>query len=120
MIGGQLNLRDADRSGALEFTRAASDYRLDEETATLLVRPRGWHLAEQHLTVDGEPVAGAFLDFGLYFFHNAQRLLDTGRGPYFYLPKTGVATSRRGCGTTSSARPRTGSGSPAGRSRPRC
>ena len=87
IIGGQLNLRDAVH-GALEFSEGGKDYRLGEETATLLVRPRGWHLVDRHVTVDGEPVAGAFLDFGLYFFHNAKRLIDTGAGPYFYLPKT--------------------------------
>jgi malate synthase len=86
LIGGQLNLRDAiDRN--LDFSVDGKDYRLDEETATLLVRPRGWHLNERHVTVDDEPVAGALLDFGLYFFHNAKRLLDRGAGPYFYLPK---------------------------------
>jgi len=87
IIGGQLNLRDAiDRS--LEFSADGKEYRLDEETATLLVRPRGWHLVDRHITVDGEPIAGAILDFGLYAFHNAKRLLDGGAGPYFYLPKT--------------------------------
>jgi malate synthase len=86
VIGGQLNLRDA-IEGALDFELDGKAYRLDEETATLLVRPRGWHLDERHVTVDGEPVAGALLDFGLYFFTNAKRLLDHGAGPYFYLPK---------------------------------
>src|SRR4051794_1655245 len=86
VVGGQLNLRDA-IEGALDFELDGKAYRLDEETATLLVRPRGWHLDEQHVTVDDEPVAGAFLDFGLYFFTNAKRLLDRGAGPYFYLPK---------------------------------
>ena len=59
-----------------------------DEVATLLVRPRGWHLREKHIEVDGEPVVGAFMDFGLFFFHNARRLVDKGSGPYFYLPKT--------------------------------
>src|SRR5438045_1740416 len=58
-----------------------------EKTATLVVRPRGWHLVERHLTVDGIPVSGAVFDFGLYVFHNAKRLLKRGSGPYFYLPK---------------------------------
>ena len=53
----------------------------------LIVRPRGWHLPERHVLVDGEPISGSLFDFGLYFFHNAQRLLDAGSGPYFYLPK---------------------------------
>jgi malate synthase len=87
MIDGQLNLRDA-IDGTLEFTSPeGKEYKLNDEVATLLVRPRGWHLPERHLLVDGEPIAGCFLDFGLYFFHNAQRLLDKGSGPYFYLPK---------------------------------
>src|SRR5262249_14988139 len=62
-------------------------YRLNEQTATLLVRPRGWHLPEKHVLVDGSPIAGALFDFGLYFFHNARRLLERGSAPYFYLPK---------------------------------
>ncbi|HSS51911.1 MAG TPA: malate synthase A, partial [Thermoanaerobaculia bacterium] len=63
------------------------EYRLNERTATLLVRPRGWHLAERHLRVDGEPVSASLFDFGLYFFHNAAELVKRGTGPYFYLPK---------------------------------
>ena len=63
------------------------EYALNAETATLLVRPRGWHLDERHMMVDGEPVSGSLFDFGLYFFHNAQELIDRGSGPYFYLPK---------------------------------
>ena len=88
MIEGHVNLIDA-IEGAIEFTQEedGKEYRLGEETATLLVRPRGWHLPEKHMTVDGEPIAGALVDFGFYFFHNAQRLLDKGSGPYFYLPK---------------------------------
>ncbi|HYZ29886.1 MAG TPA: hypothetical protein VE570_12570, partial [Thermoleophilaceae bacterium] len=87
MIEGHVNLIDA-IEGTIEFTQDdGKEYRLNEEVATLLVRPRGWHLPEKHLTVDGEPVAGAFADFGLYFFHNARRLLERGSGPYFYLPK---------------------------------
>src|SRR4051794_9218081 len=87
MIEGQQNLTDA-IDGTIEFTSPdGKEYRLNDEVATLLVRPRGWHLPEKHLRVDGQPVAGALVDFGLYFFRNAQRLLDTGSGPYFYLPK---------------------------------
>jgi malate synthase len=87
MIGGQVNLADAVR-GTIEFTSPEGrEYRLEEDTATLLVRPRGWHLPERHLTVDGEPVAGALVDFGLYLHRNARELLDRGAGPYFYLPK---------------------------------
>src|SRR5207248_5534510 len=62
-------------------------YRLNDEVATLLVRPRGWHLPEKHLLIDGQPISGSLFDFGLYFFHNARRLLEKGSGPYFYLPK---------------------------------
>ena len=61
--------------------------RLNEKMATLLVRPRGWHLPEKHVLVDGQPISGSLFDFGLYFFHNAQELMARGSGPYFYLPK---------------------------------
>ncbi|MFC5909781.1 malate synthase A [Streptacidiphilus monticola] len=95
VVDGQLNLIDA-LERRIDFTSAeGKSYALrpDAELATIVVRPRGWHLDEAHLTVDGEPVAGAFVDFGLYFFHNAARLLargeqDPNSGPYFYLPKT--------------------------------
>jgi malate synthase len=87
MVEGQVNLIDA-IEGTIEFTQEdGKEYRLQENTATLLVRPRGWHLPEKHMTVDGQPIAGAFVDFGLYFFHNAKRLLGKGSGPYMYLPK---------------------------------
>jgi malate synthase len=87
MIGGQVNLIDAIER-KIEFTSPeGKSYRLQDELATLLVRPRGWHLREKHIVVDGQTVAGALVDFGLYFFHNARRLLDRGTGPYFYLPK---------------------------------
>jgi malate synthase len=87
-VGGQVNLIDA-IEGTIEFTdpRTEREYRLDDETATLLVRPRGWHLPEAHVTVDGSPVSGSLFDFGLFFFHNAHRLVERGTGPYFYLPK---------------------------------
>ena len=87
MVDGQANLADAIRGTIALTTTDGKQYRLDEETATLLVRPRGWHLAERHLTVDGEPVAGGLFDFALYLFHNARELLERGAGPYFYLPK---------------------------------
>jgi malate synthase len=85
---GQRNLRDAVR-GDIEYDHPRKDkvYRLNDEVATLLVRPRGWHLVEKHMRVDGEPVSASLFDFGLYFFHNAQALVDKGSGPYFYLPK---------------------------------
>jgi malate synthase len=87
MLAGQLNLRDA-IDGTITYDGSdGRHYELVERPATLLVRPRGWHLVERHITLDGVPVAGAFVDFGLYFFHNARRLLERGSGPYFYLPK---------------------------------
>ena len=87
MIEGHVNLTDAIER-TIEFTSPdGREYSLNDEVATLLVRPRGWHLPEKHLSVDGQPPAGAFVDFGLHVFHNARRLLDKGSGPYFYLPK---------------------------------
>jgi malate synthase len=87
MIGGQINLTQA-IEGTLGFTSdEGKTYELNDETATLLVRPRGWHLPERHLEIGGRPAAGALVDFGLYFFRNAKRLLERGAGPYFYLPK---------------------------------
>jgi malate synthase len=84
---GQANLGDAVR-GSIEYrSPEGKHYSLNKKTAVLLVRPRGWHLPEKHLFVDGEPVSGSLFDFGLYFFHNARALLDKGTGPYFYLPK---------------------------------
>jgi malate synthase len=87
MIGGQVNLADAVRRTIEHSEPDGREYRLDEETATLLVRPRGWHLVERHLTVDGAPVAGGLVDAGLYVFHNARELLERGAGPFLYLPK---------------------------------
>src|SRR5215470_14259544 len=87
MVEGQINLRDAIRRTITFTNPEGRDYRLNERTAVLFVRPRGWHLDEKHLLVDGEPVAGAFFDFGLFFFHNARELMARGSGPYFYLPK---------------------------------
>jgi malate synthase len=85
-IDGHVNLRDAVRR-TIEFRSGAKEYRLNDTTATLLVRPRGWHLLEKHLLVDGKPVSASLFDFALYFFHNAKELLARGSGPYFYLPK---------------------------------
>ena len=88
LVRGQLNLHDANRH-RLTFTDAASgrEYALAERTAVPLVRPRGWHLDERHVLVDGEPVSGALFDAALYLVHNAEYLLAHGSGPYFYLPK---------------------------------
>jgi malate synthase len=89
VVGGQLNLWDAVRR-TVGFTSPDGrtyELRTDVRLATIVVRPRGWHLDERHITVDGEPAVGALVDFGLYFFHNAAALLDSGSGPYFYLPK---------------------------------
>ncbi|CAM5256070.1 malate synthase A [Streptomyces narbonensis] len=91
VVLGQVNLIDA-YTRNIDFTdaRSGKSYALKPagELATVVMRPRGWHLEERHLTFDGRPVPGALVDFGLYFFHNAQRLIDLGKGPYFYLPKT--------------------------------
>jgi malate synthase len=87
MVEGQINLRDAIRRTINFRTPEGKDYKLKEDTAVLLVRPRGWHLSEKHLLVDGKEVPGALFDFGLYFFHNARELMERGSGPYFYLPK---------------------------------
>lgn len=87
-IQGQLNLRDAVR-GTIDYTHPTKGkyYTLNPETATLMVRPRGWHLEEKHLLCAGERMSGSLVDFGLYFFHNAAELIAQGSGPYFYLPK---------------------------------
>jgi malate synthase len=87
MVGGQLNLRDAIER-RIDFTSPeGKSYALGDELATIVVRPRGWHLPEKHITVDGEPMSGSLVDFALYFFHCGQRQIDAGKGPYFYLPK---------------------------------
>src|SRR3954470_24860684 len=85
-IEGQFNLRDAVRR-TISFSSGTKNYALNEKTATLVVRPRGWHLLEKHLLVDGQPVSASLFDFGLYFFHNAKEAIARGTGPYFYLPK---------------------------------
>src|SRR5947208_10032785 len=86
VVEGQVNLRDAVR-GTIRLETPEKTYALGEETATLIVRPRGWHLPERHVLVDGEPVSASLFDFGLAFFHNAREQLERGSGPYFYLPK---------------------------------
>ncbi|NKI41989.1 malate synthase A [Streptomyces physcomitrii] len=87
IVGGQLNLLDAVERRIDFTTPEGKEYRLGENLATLVVRPRGWHLVEKHLVVDGRPLSASLVDFGLYFFHCAQRQIDAGHGPYFYLPK---------------------------------
>jgi malate synthase len=86
LLAGQANLQDAVRR-IITLTTSEKSYALNEKTATLMVRPRGWHLPEKHFLADGKPVSASLFDFGLYFFHNAQELLNRSSGPYFYLPK---------------------------------
>ncbi len=87
VIDGQANVYDAVRRTIRLVAETGKTYELNDETATLLIRPRGWHLDEAHLAVDGEPMSGSLVDAGLHLFHNAAELLAWGSGPYFYLPK---------------------------------
>ena len=87
LIEGQINLRDAVRRDISFQSPEGKSYKLNNTTATLLVRPRGWHLIERHLEIDGEPISASIFDFALYFFHNAKALLAANSGPYYYLPK---------------------------------
>src|SRR5690348_5165495 len=87
LVEGQANLTDAIERRINFTSPEGKEYKLNEKVATLLVRPRGWHLDERHVEVDGKPMSGGIFDFGIYFFHNAERLLKKGSGPYFYLPK---------------------------------
>jgi malate synthase len=87
VVQGQINLRDAVR-GTIRFVNEQGKvYELGEHVATLMVRPRGWHMEEKHALLDGKPISASLFDFGLYFFHNARALIEKGSGPYFYLPK---------------------------------
>ncbi len=86
-VQGHLNLRDAVRRRIEFVSPEGKQYRLNEKTAALFVRPRGWHLPEKHVRIDGQPISGGIFDFALYFFHNAKELVARGTGPYFYLPK---------------------------------
>ncbi|KAI9023063.1 malate synthase A [Phycomyces nitens] len=89
LISGQVNMRDAIRE-TISFTNPNGkkyELRKDGKLSTLIVRPRGWHMVEKHVLVDGEPMSASLFDFGLYFFHNAKELIKRGKGPYFYLPK---------------------------------
>src|SRR5918999_1715215 len=88
MLESQLNLRDAvNRTISFDDPDTGKHYEVGEDPAVIIARPRGWHLPEKHMLVDGRPVPGPLFDFGLYFFHNAQNLVDQGSGPYFYVPK---------------------------------
>ncbi|MBI4164676.1 MAG: malate synthase A [Acidobacteria bacterium] len=86
-LDGQINLRDAVRRTISYRSPEGKEYELAKGTATLMVRPRGWHLDEKHFLVAGKPISGSLFDFGLFFFHNAKALIGQGSGPYFYLPK---------------------------------
>jgi malate synthase len=86
MIAGQINLRDAVRR-SITLDQEGKKYALNDKTAVLMARPRGWHLNEKHVLIDGQQISGSLFDFALYFFHNAKELLKRGSGPYFYLPK---------------------------------
>jgi len=87
LISGQSNLYDAVRRTISYLSPEGKRYYLNSKPATLIVRPRGWHLPEKHMLIDGQPMSGSLVDFGLFFFHNARELLENGSGPYFYLPK---------------------------------
>jgi malate synthase len=87
VLEGQVNLRDAVRREIRYTSPEGKSYELSDHLATLLVRPRGWHLVEKHVWIDGKPVSASLFDFALYFFHNARELMDRGTGPYFYVPK---------------------------------
>ncbi len=87
MMTGQINLADAVRRKISYTNEAGKEYKLNKDVATLIVRPRGWHLEEKHILIDGKPAPGGIVDFALYFFHNAKEALKRGTGPYFYLPK---------------------------------
>src|SRR3954466_14970840 len=86
MIDGQINLRDAVRR-TISFQQGGKHYQLKDKPAVLIPRPRGWHLDEKHVLIDGQPVSGGIFDFAMFFFHNAKELIARGSGPYFYLPK---------------------------------
>ncbi|MEA2594224.1 MAG: malate synthase [Thermomicrobiales bacterium] len=87
VLDGQRNMMDAVRRTVSFDDPSGKSYRLNDETATVVVRPRGWHLVERHVLVDGQPISASLFDFGLMFFHNAKEQLERGAGPYFYLPK---------------------------------
>lgn len=86
-MNGQINLKDAVRRTISFKNPDGKEYKLNDKTATLMVRPRGWHLEERNILLDNKPFSASLFDFGLYFFHNAKKLIENGSGPYFYLPK---------------------------------
>ena len=87
MIEGQINMRDAANRGISFSAPGGKEYRLNDKIATLIVRPRGWHLHERHIEFQGQPIPAGLMDFGLFFFHNAKALIERGTAPYFYVPK---------------------------------
>ena len=87
IINGQINLRDAINKNISFTSPNGKQYKLNDVTSTLMVRPRGWHLTEKHVMVNGEPISASIFDFAIYFYHNAKNLISSGTGPYFYLPK---------------------------------
>ena len=86
-LNGQINLRDAVNKTITFKNSNGKKYKLNDTTATLMVRPRGWHLMEKNIIINKQPMSASLFDFGLYFFHNAHNLIKNGTGPYFYLPK---------------------------------
>jgi malate synthase len=120
LLRGQQNLRDAVRRDiSHQDPRTGKRYTLNTKTATLMVRPRGWHLPEQHYQVDGQPAPASLFDLGLFLYHNARGLVARGSGPYFYLPKL-ESHLRPGCGTTCSCTRRLAWACRRGPSGPRC
>ena len=106
VVVGQLNLRDS-LDGTIDFASPeGKSYALGEDLATIVVRPRGWHLPEKHIVVDGAPMSGALVAFGLYFFHCAQRQIDAAKGARTSIWPSWRAILRRGSGTTCSSMPR--------------
>ncbi len=106
-IDGHINLRDAINVTIGYTSPEGKRYELAPKIATLLVRPRGWHLVEKSFLVDGEPISGSLFDFGLFFFHNVKALIAKGSGPYFYLPKMEHYLEGAAPGTTCSCMRRT-------------
>ena len=118
-LNGQINLRDAVRGTISYKSPEGKSYTLGNKTATLMVRPRGWHLDEKHLLVDGKPISASLFDFGLYFFHNARELMKKAPGPISTC-RNWRAIWKRGCGTMSSISPRTSWASRVAQSDARC